>query len=55
MKKSDVYVQAQLAVLTNNAMGGLTKLEILRELMYREDLEAFNEKVEVAKSNETEL
>lgn len=46
MKKSEIYRMAQIAVLNGSGFSGLTKLEILRELMVREDLALFTEKQE---------
>ena len=42
MKKSEIYKMAQIAVL-NSGLHGSNKLEILRELMAREDLEQLME------------
>ena len=44
MKKSEMYRLAQGAVLTNEYLSIEDKLEILRELMEKEDLELFCEK-----------
>lgn len=44
MEKSEIYKAAQVAVLRDSAMGVITKLEILRELMAKEDVEKFCEK-----------
>lgn len=46
MKKSDIYKAAQCAVIDYNGMKPTTKLEILRELMAKEDLALFTEKQE---------
>lgn len=43
MKKREIYYLAQVAVVQMD-MNAKTKLEVLRELMAREDLEAFCEK-----------
>lgn len=45
MKKSAIYYLAQVAVLEMN-MDAKTKLEVLRELMAKEELEAFCEREE---------
>jgi hypothetical protein len=44
MKKSEIYRLAQGAVVTNTSLPTSTKLEILRELMDKEDVEKFCEK-----------
>ena len=46
MKKSEMYRLAQGAVLTNEYLSIEDKLEILRELMSKEDLEKFTEEKE---------
>lgn len=46
MKKSDIYRQAQIAVLDTCHVTAATKLDILRELMSREDTEKFLERRE---------
>lgn len=46
MKKSDIYRQAQIAVLDTCHVTAATKLEILRELMDKEDVAKFVEKQE---------
>ncbi len=44
MKKSEMYKMAQCAVVDVPNLTTLTKLEILRELMAKEDLALFTEK-----------
>lgn len=51
MKKSEIYYFAQIAVLEMD-MNAKTRLEMLRELMTKEDMEAFCER-EVNKEEET--
>lgn len=51
MKKSAIYYLAQVAVL-EMALDSKTKLEVLRELIARQDLEAFCER-EADKEAET--
>lgn len=47
MKKSEIYLKAQVAVLKTETVGVFDKLEILRELMSKEDIERmFEEKKE---------
>ncbi len=46
MKKSLMYEYAQCAVVDSPNLTTPTKLEILRELMRREDLELYSEKQE---------
>lgn len=43
MKKSEIYYIAQVAVLALD-MPAKTRLEVLRELMAKQDLEAFCER-----------
>ena len=43
MKKSEIYYLAQIAVLAMD-LNPKTKLEILRELMMKQDMEAFCER-----------
>jgi hypothetical protein len=50
MKKSEMYRMAQGAVITNTYLGIEEKLEILRELMDKEDFEKFIEKEEAKKA-----
>ena len=50
MKKSEIYKQAQIAVLQSTALGAFAKLEILRELMHTEDVALFVEKQEGKKA-----
>lgn len=50
MKKSEMYKTAQLAVMNYSTIGGFAKLEILRELMNREDMAKFTEEQD-AKEN----
>lgn len=45
MKKSEIYKMAQIAVL-NSGLPGNNKLEILRELMDKEDVALFVEERE---------
>ncbi len=51
MKKSEIYYLAQVAVLEMD-LPAKTRLEVLRELMAKQDLEAFCER-EVNKEEET--
>lgn len=44
MKKSEIYAMAQNAVLNSTLIGNREKLEILRELMDKEDVALFCEK-----------
>lgn len=54
MKKSDLYRLAQQAVLDTALIPTSVKLEIVRELMDKEDLEKFIEgREEEEKANET--
>ena len=46
MKKSEIYRKAQVAVLKTETIGVFEKLEVLRELMDREDTALFCEKRE---------
>jgi ferredoxin-fold anticodon binding domain-containing protein len=46
MEKSQIYYMAQQAVLTASGLNNHSKLEILRELMEKEDLEKWKEKQE---------
>ena len=46
MKKSRIYYLAQIAVIRANNITDESKLEILRELMDKEDLEIYCEKKE---------
>lgn len=48
MKKSEIYRLAQGAVINYQAIDAAMKLEILRELMAKEDLALFTEKQEGA-------
>ena len=50
MKKSEIYYMAQLAVVDSH-LGSRTKLEILRELIGKEDVAKFCE-MEEEKANE---
>ena len=43
MKKSEIYYIAQIAVLEMD-LNAKTRLEVLRELMAKQDLEAFCER-----------
>ena len=54
MKKSDLYRLAQQAVLDTALIPTSVKLEIIHELMDKEDLERFcEEREEKEKANET--
>lgn len=44
MKKSEIYKAAQVAVLRDQNLSAVTRLEVLRELMDKEDVELFVEK-----------
>lgn len=46
MKTSEIYKKAQFAVVNSLCLYPEDKLEILRELMDKEDLEIFREKKE---------
>ena len=46
MKKSEIYRMAQVAVLMNASINVREKLEILRELIDKEDVALFCEKKE---------
>lgn len=46
MKKSEIYKVAQVAVLRADKIGDCTKLDVLRELMAKEDIALFAEKQE---------
>ena len=50
MKKSEIYHLAQYAVLSDSAIANYQKLQILRELMDKEDVALYCEKQE--KENE---
>ena len=50
MKKSEIYKMAQYAVLNSTMIGNHEKLEILRELMEREDMELHFESNEEGES-----
>lgn len=52
MKKSNIYALAQIAVIESKTIPTIDKLEILHELMEREDLEAF---IEEEKEKEKEI
>lgn len=47
MKKSEIYKVAQICVV-NSCLEATVKLEVLRELMAKEDMEAFCEREAVA-------
>jgi hypothetical protein len=53
MKTSVIYKMAQNAVLNSTMIGNHEKLEILRELMAKEDVALFVESQEEEKANET--
>lgn len=46
MKKSDIYKMAQIAVLGSNNISPGMKLDIIRELMEKEDVALFTEERE---------
>lgn len=46
MKKSEIYRIAQKAVIYCEAISANEKLEVLRELMAKEDIERFSEERE---------
>ena len=52
MKKSEIYKYAQGAVCECDQLTIPTKLEILRELMHKEDVALFTEKQEEKESAE---
>lgn len=54
MKKSELYHLAQIAVITSPCIAPETKLEVLKELMDKEDLEIFCEDREAKKAAEEE-
>ena len=49
MKKSEIYHLAQIAVVLSPAITPETKIEVLRELWNREELETFCEEQEAKK------
>lgn len=51
MKKSDIYRVAQVAVMQYPLMNSTEKLEVLRELMDREDMEKYMEDMEATKGD----
>ena len=53
MKKSEIYRMAQIAVLNSN-FSNLDKLEVMRELIDREDMAILVEKRETEKAVEEE-
>ena len=56
MKKSEIYKLAQIAVLDSNRLKPDAKLEVLRELMAKEDVEVFVEnEAERKTKDKTEL
>lgn len=46
MKKSEMYKMAMMAVVASNSISPNVKIDIVRELIEREDLELFKEKRE---------
>ena len=54
MKKSEIYRVAQLAVIGYGNIAAGTKLDILRELMTKEDTALFTEKQEEEKEKTSE-
>lgn len=53
MKKSEIYHLAQIAVINSPAIAPETKIEVLRELIDKEELEIFCEEQEGKKNAET--
>ena len=53
MLKSEIYHLAQIAVITSPCITPETKLEVLGELMEKEDLEIFCEKQKAMKERES--
>ncbi len=51
MKKSEIYRLAQVAVMQFPLANSKEKLEVLRELMYREDTEKYMEDMEATKGD----
>ena len=51
MKKSEIYHMAQCAVINATFLGVDAKLEVLRELMCKEDVALFCEKQEAKEKN----
>lgn len=54
MKKSELYHLAQIAVVLSPAITPETKIEVLRELIDKEELEIFCEEQEAKKAAEEE-
>lgn len=54
MKKSELYKRTQMCVVNSLHLPVLDKLEILRELMRREDTELFCEEQEAKKEKANE-
>jgi hypothetical protein len=52
MKKSEIYQYAQCAIIDSPNLMTMTKLEVLRELMAKEDVALFVEQQEAEKANE---
>ena len=52
MKKSEIYHLAQIAAITSPCIAPETKLEVLKELMDKEDLEIFCEKQKAKKEGD---
>ena len=53
MKKSEIYHLAQIAVINSQCIAPETKIEVLRELMKKEEVEIYCEKVEGKEDAET--
>lgn len=53
MKKSEMYRMAQMAVVNSMTISPNVKIDIVRELMEREDLEAWKEKKAEEEENGT--
>ena len=51
MKKSELYRMAQIAVMHYQGLCSMDKLEVLRELMSREDMEKYMEDMEATKGD----
>ena len=52
MKKSEMYRMAQMAVVSSGAMSPNVKVDIVKELIERENFEKYMEKVEEEKDAE---
>ena len=55
MKKSEMYKVAMMAVVASSSISPNVKVEIVRELMEREDLELWREKQEEEKAEKESI